>query len=58
MYIEIKRLDGGADWRAPVRLGRQDEKENYILCWSADEKFVVIYRSYVKFAVIETGVQR
>jgi len=56
MYVEVKRIDGGENWSTPVRLGRKDFKESYRPCWSADEKFVVIYSPYWEFAVIQTGI--
>jgi len=56
MYIQIMLLDKEKYVKEPVRVESEEGKDNYRLCWSNDEKYVVVYKPYADFSVVETNL--
>jgi hypothetical protein len=55
-YLQIIRLNSGEYTQPPVRLAFTDTvKRPNSLCWSNDEKYIIAYKPYENFSVIETN---
>jgi hypothetical protein len=53
-YLQIIKLNTGEYTQQPVRLAFTDtEKRPNSLCWSKDEKYIIAYKPYENFSVIE-----
>lgn len=54
-YVQIMDIDSGEFTKEPVRFNGIGENEDYRICWSGDEKYVVVYKPYENFSIVETG---
>jgi hypothetical protein len=54
-YLQIIQLNTGEYLQPPVRLAFTDtEKRPNSLCWSKDEKYIIAYKPFENFSIIET----
>lgn len=56
-YVQVMGLDSGEPSGETVRLTKTDHADNDRLCWSSDENFLIVYKSFWIFSVIETQNQ-
>ena len=57
-YVQIFDLNENKFIAEPVRIERAAEEYDFNLCWSKDEKYVVAYKPYENFSVIETNLDK
>lgn len=57
-YVQIFDLNENKFIGEPVRIERAAEEYDFNLCWSKDEKYVVAYKPYENFSVIETIIDK
>ena len=53
-YVQIMDLNSGIVGE-PVRISGTGESDRYRFCWTADEKYLVNYKPYENFSIIETN---
>jgi hypothetical protein len=56
-YVQILEISSGNFINEPIRITVSGENQTYTSCWTADEKYLVIYKSFVyeDFSIIETN---
>lgn len=55
-YLQILRLENGEYIQEPVRLEQSIGEYDFVLCWSDDEKYVIAYKPFENFSVIDTSI--
>lgn len=57
-YVEIFNIKSGKFIKEPVRVTGGGANLDYRFCWSADEKYLVTYKPYENFSIIENRTQK